>query len=215
MLIMLVQNCLSTLSVVHNCAAHGCAVTRTRHVIQERRVTALLENELNHSLQPDDLLLNLAQLHSARLVQPFRPPQRYPDMPIGTLILHSIRNRHIIEGTEASVPSGPGVDPPAIHPALNGSPSVTHGHPATLSEATRQPVNLDTEPDAPQPGSLRHSPRPPDHELTVNQPTALANEEVPEPAIRVGRKRPRAPAPSAKEYEAELGPQRTRRHRGQ
>lgn len=210
MLITPLQNCLSTLSVIHNCAAHGCAVTRTRHIVQERRVTDLLDNELNHSLGPDDILLNLAQLHSARLVQPFQPSQRYPNMPGEALILHSIRNRHIVEGTKAS-----GVDPRAGHLALNNPTSITQAPSVTLSEALQQPA---------QPGSPHHSPDPcpttlhhsPESRPVVDQPAVPANEEraIPEPVVRGSRKRARAPAPTVREYKADLGPQRTRRHRG-
>ncbi|KAF7982888.1 hypothetical protein HWV62_25136 [Athelia sp. TMB] len=150
----------------------------TIKVIQERRATELLENELKHSIEPDDVLLNLAQLHSASLVQAFRPSRRYPNMPLDTLIWQSIRNRHVLEGTnlDTEVPPGPEADPPAI-------PPLTMPHPAMLP-----PV---MPPDGSGPSSLPQNPviTPPIPE-EAQEPPGL--EGMPEPAETLawsGRKR--------------------------
>jgi len=45
---------LSTVSTIHNCAAHHCTITRTRSVTQERQQTDLLDDEITHSESPDD-----------------------------------------------------------------------------------------------------------------------------------------------------------------
>ncbi|KAJ7471362.1 hypothetical protein B0H11DRAFT_1646832, partial [Mycena galericulata] len=58
-----------TASTIHNCAAHGCTPTSTKPIVQERNATGRFEKEIIHSVSPDDLLLNLAQLRSARYTQ--------------------------------------------------------------------------------------------------------------------------------------------------
>jgi hypothetical protein len=94
-------------------------MTQTRRVIQERQVTDLFENELKHVIQPDDVLLNLAQLHSAALVQNFQPSTRYPNLTRDVLIRTAIRNRHILEGS----PVAEDIVPPANPDQFSRLPS--------------------------------------------------------------------------------------------
>jgi hypothetical protein len=120
------QNCISTINVIHNCVAHGCSMTRTRPVIQERSITDFLENEIKHTIQPDDILLNLAQLHSAKLVQKFQPLVQYPNLPRDTLLRTAIRNCHLLEGSATTniYHSPPGVN---ANPSLSPhSPSLNN-----------------------------------------------------------------------------------------
>jgi hypothetical protein len=74
-------------------------MTQSCPVIQEHQITDFLENELKHVTQPDDVLLNLAHLHSATHVQKFQPPTRYPNLAHDTLIRTATRNCHLLEGS--------------------------------------------------------------------------------------------------------------------
>ncbi|KAH9915704.1 hypothetical protein B0H21DRAFT_662789, partial [Amylocystis lapponica] len=63
------QDIVCTVNLFHNCAAHSCKITKTRVVRQERHATSRKENEIIHMERPNDLVLNLAQLRSASLIQ--------------------------------------------------------------------------------------------------------------------------------------------------
>lgn len=82
---------------MHNCAAHGCEVTQTRRVIQERRITDHFEDEILHSKHPDDLVLNLAQLRSASVIQYFRSDRRFTDLSPDEVIEYAIKNREALD----------------------------------------------------------------------------------------------------------------------
>ncbi|KAJ7730628.1 hypothetical protein DFH07DRAFT_682749, partial [Mycena maculata] len=62
-------DCLASVSTIHNCASHNCPVTTTREIIQERKKTGRFDNEVTHTPDTSDLVLNLAQLRSARYLQ--------------------------------------------------------------------------------------------------------------------------------------------------
>ncbi|KAG8694662.1 hypothetical protein FRC09_009706 [Ceratobasidium sp. 395] len=64
---------LCSLSVFHNCAKHECSLARTKLVRQERQETALRRHEVQHQGDPLDLVLNMAMLCSAAVVQPLQP----------------------------------------------------------------------------------------------------------------------------------------------
>ncbi|EPQ49873.1 hypothetical protein GLOTRDRAFT_134513 [Gloeophyllum trabeum ATCC 11539] len=63
------EDILCAVSTIHNCAEHGCVSTMTRNVIQERQITINRESEYLHSVEPEDRLLNLAQLRSSSIIQ--------------------------------------------------------------------------------------------------------------------------------------------------
>ncbi|KAJ7239148.1 hypothetical protein C8J57DRAFT_1246188 [Mycena rebaudengoi] len=84
-------------NVAHNCSAHGCNVTRTRRVVQERRTTNHLEDEVTHNGPAEDCILNLAQLRSATDVQQFRSGARYPNTFLVEVIENSIHNKEQLE----------------------------------------------------------------------------------------------------------------------
>ncbi|KAF8171202.1 hypothetical protein K438DRAFT_1613188, partial [Mycena galopus ATCC 62051] len=84
-------------NVNHNCAAHQCQTTRTRRVFQERQLTDKLEHEVNHTVEPHDCFLNLAQLRSATEVQKFRSGSRFPGLSLVDTIEQSIQNRERLE----------------------------------------------------------------------------------------------------------------------
>jgi hypothetical protein len=111
-------------------------MTQTRRVIQERQVTDLFENELKHVIQPDDVLLNLAQLHSAALVQNFQPFTRYPNLTRDVLIRTAIRNRHILEGS----PVAEDIVPPANTDQFSRLPSPNE-HPTPTNSLSAPPVH--------------------------------------------------------------------------
>ena len=60
-------------NVQHNCAAHICVAVRDRVVRQEREVVLERASIIKHE-QPDDLVLNCAQMRSHRYVQHFYNP---------------------------------------------------------------------------------------------------------------------------------------------
>ncbi|KAJ7233703.1 hypothetical protein C8J57DRAFT_1576265 [Mycena rebaudengoi] len=84
-------------NVAHNCSAHGCNVTWTRRVVQERRTTNHLEDEVTHNGPAEDCILNLAQLRSATDVQQFRSGARYPNTSLVEVIENSICNKEQLE----------------------------------------------------------------------------------------------------------------------
>ncbi|KAF7971584.1 hypothetical protein HWV62_20748 [Athelia sp. TMB] len=104
--------------------------------IQERQATARLENELKHSHQPHDILLNLSQLHSARLLQKMRPSTRYPNMPFEALIHRAIQNRHALEGTDGEAVSNGTLE---IGPSATQPPPDVPG-PVPLPQYLEYPV---------------------------------------------------------------------------
>ncbi|KII95863.1 hypothetical protein PLICRDRAFT_98567, partial [Plicaturopsis crispa FD-325 SS-3] len=87
------EDILCAVNTFHNCAAHGCTVTRTRIAVQERQQTAHKEDEIVHATCPDDQLLNLAQLRSATYIQYFQPDAQYPNLPRAAMIEAAIQNK--------------------------------------------------------------------------------------------------------------------------
>ncbi|KAJ7623989.1 hypothetical protein B0H17DRAFT_1288780 [Mycena rosella] len=84
-------------NVNHNCAAHRCKTALTRQVVQERQHTDHLENEVNHTVEPNDCFLNLAQLRSATDVQRFRSGIPFPGLPLIEAIEQAILNKDRLE----------------------------------------------------------------------------------------------------------------------
>lgn len=104
-----------------------------------------MENELKHSIEPNDVLLNLAQLHSARFVQLFQPSSQYPNMEFETLIHRAIQNRHVLEGTESA--EGAGLDNQTVaRHEPEGSPPASHNPVDTTPEDTQHPVRHSGDP---------------------------------------------------------------------
>ncbi|KAI0272446.1 hypothetical protein BC834DRAFT_794681, partial [Gloeopeniophorella convolvens] len=66
------EDVLCTAHTFHNCSKHSCKPERTRRVRQEREDTGMLEDEVTHATDPDDRVLNLAQMHSAQVLHAFR-----------------------------------------------------------------------------------------------------------------------------------------------
>ncbi|KAJ7469074.1 hypothetical protein FB451DRAFT_1177070 [Mycena latifolia] len=84
-------------NVNHNCAANHCEIALTRRVLQERRRTKRFENEVSHAVEPNDCVLNLAQLRSATDVQKSRSDARFPGLSLAEAIEASIRNKERLE----------------------------------------------------------------------------------------------------------------------
>ncbi|KAI5899310.1 uncharacterized protein SCHCODRAFT_02482378 [Schizophyllum commune H4-8] len=64
----------------HNCSQYACAPSRSRRKVQERLQRSEHSDEYLHDAAPTDLVLNLAQLRSAAVLDPFRPHTRYPGL---------------------------------------------------------------------------------------------------------------------------------------
>ncbi|KAI0043569.1 hypothetical protein FA95DRAFT_1460450, partial [Auriscalpium vulgare] len=71
------RDSLCSVNVQHNCPENACDTSREVHIRQERELTAHTRAAVRH-YNPDDLVLNTAQMHSAEHVQQFR----VPDAPI-------------------------------------------------------------------------------------------------------------------------------------
>lgn len=65
------QDILGAVNVQHSCRDHGCPVTRTRTVYQEREKTTQLSHEVTHKPH-GDYILNTAQMRNSFLIQPLR-----------------------------------------------------------------------------------------------------------------------------------------------
>lgn len=62
------------MSTFHNCARWRCPLARSRPILQERQETSLQALEVQHQGDLSDLLLNVASLRSAALIQQLRNP---------------------------------------------------------------------------------------------------------------------------------------------
>jgi hypothetical protein len=74
-------------NVQHNCARYQCSTTHVRHVYQERERTDQTQPMVSHSKQPEDLMLNTAQMRDAIHVQAYR--LRSPDLDEENIIMAS------------------------------------------------------------------------------------------------------------------------------
>ncbi|KAG8692223.1 hypothetical protein FRC08_009921 [Ceratobasidium sp. 394] len=59
--------------VFHNCAKHNCSLAKLQPRWQERQVLDSYEDMVQHSVKPNDLVLNLSQLRSAETLHNFYP----------------------------------------------------------------------------------------------------------------------------------------------
>ncbi len=66
-----VQNILCTVNVQHDCIKNGCSAERVAPVRQEGELTSELREQIVHRRNPQEIILNTAQMRSARLIQPF------------------------------------------------------------------------------------------------------------------------------------------------
>lgn len=104
-------------------------------MIQERQETDLLDDEITHSESPDDRLLNLAQLHSSKLVQVLQPDEQYFPFPRAELIEQAMHNRHVLENSEPE----PEVVPPLPIPQSQPEPIISSSSIA-LAATSSQPA---------------------------------------------------------------------------
>lgn len=65
---------LCTVNTPHNCCKYQCPTTGIRHVYQERVQTTQTNPAVEHVSNPDDLILNIAQMRDATYLQQFRIP---------------------------------------------------------------------------------------------------------------------------------------------
>ncbi|KAG8790917.1 hypothetical protein FRC12_010650 [Ceratobasidium sp. 428] len=64
------------ISLFHNCAEYSCSISRTKIVMQERQETLLRAQEVQHSGDLFDLIINVASLRSATAIQSLRERPR-------------------------------------------------------------------------------------------------------------------------------------------
>ncbi|RDX40530.1 hypothetical protein OH76DRAFT_1394203 [Lentinus brumalis] len=103
-------DCLTVVNVFHNCARNMCTSTETRELKQERITLDKKGSELTH-IEPNDLVLNLAQLRSGALLSRFQTRTPRPDT--AALIRRAIAIRHALDGTAPDDPA-----PEADHSAM-------------------------------------------------------------------------------------------------
>ncbi|KAL1669170.1 hypothetical protein GGF50DRAFT_21913, partial [Schizophyllum commune] len=98
------EHCVARVSVFHNCKRNHCIATKTRPVVHERRATQKFEWEVKHNQNPNDLVMNLAQLRSAVSLQEFQAAERRPGLDRATLLDRAVHHRRrIVEEGEAAV----------------------------------------------------------------------------------------------------------------
>lgn len=90
------SHCVASVSTIHNCATHQCSISDTRPLSIERCQSKRQMRVLNH-VNPDDILLNLAQMRSVRYIQTFQPTTRYPNLPLHELICQATANRRHLQ----------------------------------------------------------------------------------------------------------------------
>ncbi|KAK0435375.1 hypothetical protein EV421DRAFT_1669624, partial [Armillaria borealis] len=66
------QSVLCTVNVQHNCIKNKCEAEKVAPVRQEGELTSELREKIVHRRNPHKVVLNTAQMRSARLIQPFR-----------------------------------------------------------------------------------------------------------------------------------------------
>ncbi|PBK72224.1 hypothetical protein ARMSODRAFT_853501, partial [Armillaria solidipes] len=66
------EDVLCTVNVQHDCIKNGCGAERVAPVRQEGELTSELREQIIHWRNPQDIVLNTAQMRSARFIQPFR-----------------------------------------------------------------------------------------------------------------------------------------------
>lgn len=91
------------MNTFHDCAANECQVTQTSIVVQEHVSTDHFKNEIAHNTNPDDRLLNTAQLRSAKNIQQFCVDFRYPDLAVSEVISKAIANKHQLDDEASRV----------------------------------------------------------------------------------------------------------------
>ncbi|KAL7285971.1 hypothetical protein ACG7TL_001086 [Trametes sanguinea] len=91
------QDVLGIISTIHNCAAHGCQPSRTKIVVQERMETRDREDEVRHSKEPEDRMVNLAQLRNVRLRSRLTRAVRYPEYTFADVLDRAIANKKAME----------------------------------------------------------------------------------------------------------------------
>lgn len=66
------QDVACTVNTQHDCWRYKCQTTGVRYVYQERMRTEKTTSVVEHLTEPNDLILNTAQMHDAPYVQKFR-----------------------------------------------------------------------------------------------------------------------------------------------
>ncbi|KAF8885731.1 hypothetical protein CPB85DRAFT_1378115 [Mucidula mucida] len=71
MMVVVLKDILGSVNAPHDCASNGCGLTRMREVYQERLKTTKTIPCMEHIQNPDDRILNIAQMHNTVHLAPF------------------------------------------------------------------------------------------------------------------------------------------------
>ncbi|KAK7016987.1 hypothetical protein VNI00_018785 [Paramarasmius palmivorus] len=133
---------LCAVNVQHDCIRNKCKVQQTAVVRQERHDTELRRGRVIHLGNPDDVVLNTAQMRSAKFVQEFRIPA--PILPMAATLHESsqreIEIRRKQKHTSSCIPPSPRPNTPLSRPPSSiGTP------------------NSQSQPRSATPGTVAHS----------------------------------------------------------
>jgi len=92
---MILQDIPCTVNTQHDCSRNKCQTSGIRYVYQECMQTAMTTPVVEHLTNPDDLILNTAQMRDATHLQKFRIPSTALDeeMVIQESVAHAINQR--------------------------------------------------------------------------------------------------------------------------
>ncbi|KAK0434671.1 uncharacterized protein EV420DRAFT_1282461 [Desarmillaria tabescens] len=71
---LLSQDILCTVNVQHDCIQNHCEAEKVVPLLQEGEMTSELRERIVHQRNPDQMVLNTAQMRSAKHIQPFQVP---------------------------------------------------------------------------------------------------------------------------------------------
>lgn len=184
---------MGTINVQHSCRDHGCPVSRTRTVYQEREKTTELSLEVTHKPH-DDYIINTSQMRNSSLVQPLRVSSPRLDR---SQIIHRAVAIEVdaAKARQQAVLTGPLPLQPDPIPNHTSSLEESHLHrPSNTSQSTDAsgsgsssftapiyPSQL--QPAAPHPPTAHFTylPQPSQHQLYVpSRPSPLSNHMISE-----------------------------------
>ncbi|KAI0670253.1 hypothetical protein C8Q78DRAFT_975449 [Trametes maxima] len=110
------ETILCNVNAQHHCAAHGCEASGSRNVRQERELTTQTVARVQH-IQPNDLILNIAQMRDSHHLQKFRVESEAMD--VEKTILAAVAREIDAQKTARSNEEAPGTAS-AVAAAIRG-----------------------------------------------------------------------------------------------
>ncbi|TFY59665.1 hypothetical protein EVJ58_g5640 [Rhodofomes roseus] len=160
-----VESIICAVNVLHNCAKHKCGITRTRAVVQERQKTGMKDNEVTHKHDQDDLVLNLAQMRNAAVLQYLQADAQHSSQEHPHLLRKAVKIRDQLDAKEKAAASssqakntkkrkstGTGVTNSAEAGGGSAAPPKKRTQARPRGGAQQPPSNM-SEPPAPAPSS--------------------------------------------------------------